>query len=157
MTPFEIHQHLSEKFPCLLSPWEEPKAGDPFLLVRPEGLHQVCAYLRSQAGLEFNFLRLITAIDCGTALASVYHLYSLPRQHAVTLWVNLSRDNPRISTVTDLWPAANWLERECFDMMGIVYDGHPDLRRILLPADWDGFPLRKDYKAPDSYHGIGND
>jgi len=69
----------------------------------------------------------------------------------------VERADPRIPSVADLWPAAEWHEREAYDMMGIVYEGHENLRRILLPDDWEGFPLRKDYVPPKSYHGLTNE
>ncbi len=70
------------------------------------------------------------------------------------LHVDLDRGDPHVASVMDLWPAAEWHEREAFDMMGIVYDGHADLRRILLPDDWEGYPLRKDYKVPTTYRDM---
>jgi NADH:ubiquinone oxidoreductase subunit C len=71
--------------------------------------------------------------------------------------VDLDRENPRVASVAGLWPAAEWHERESFDMMGIVYESHPYLRRILLPEDWAGYPLRKDYVAPKEYNGLTNE
>ena len=157
MTPAEIHKVLSETFGPAIGQWQEPAAGDPFILVTGERLHDICLTLKNEAQYHFDYLRMISALDHGDRFSSVYHLYSYRHGHSLTLRVDLSRDNPQTCSVSDLWPAANWHEREAWDMMGIVYTGHPDLTRILLPLDWEGHPLRKDYKQPESYHGIKND
>ena len=81
-------------------------------------------------------------------------LYSTTAEHGFAVKVYTDRANPHIASVMDIWPAADWHEREAFDMMGIIFDGHGDLRRILLPEDWVGYPLRKDYVFPREYHGI---
>jgi len=86
----------------------------------------------------------------------VYHLASLSHGHRIVLKAIVPRDDPHIASVAAIYPTANWHERETYDLMGIVFDGHPDLRRILLPDDWEGHPLRKDYVFPESYHGISN-
>lgn len=156
MNAQEIHSRLRNKFGDAVAEFRAPAAGDPRLDVAADRLHDVCRFLRDEADLAFDFLRLVSGVDRGDRLASVYHLYSYVHGHEITLSAEAQRQNPRVSSVSDLWPTADWLERETFDMMGIVYEGHPDLRRILLPEDWDGFPLRKDYVAPDSYNGITN-
>src|SRR5690606_10281297 len=108
------------------------------------------------------FLSSVTGLDNGPekgTMEVIYHLYSIPYNHHFTIKVALERDlvnsnPPNLPSVTSIWKGANWQEREIFDMYGIVFEGHPDLRRILLPEDWEGFPLRKDYKTQDYYHGI---
>lgn len=132
------------------------KAGDPYIIVDKNSFLDVCKLLKNSPVLDLDFLRLITAVDFQNVLSSVYHLYSYKHKHSLTLRVDLDRSTPEIPSVCSLWAGANWLERECFDMMGMVFVGHPDLKRILLPLDWDGFPLRKDYKQADEYHGIKN-
>lgn len=141
----------------LLGDYQEPTVGDGCIMVAPDKLLGVCRKLKEDQGLAFDYLKLITAVDRGEKLSSVYHLYSYAHNHSLTLRVDVDRANPSLPSVASLWMAANWHERECFDMMGIVYEGHPELRRILLPLDWEGYPLRKDYKQPASYHGIKND
>src|SRR5919197_592216 len=97
--------------------------------------------------LEFDFLTDLTAVDYPARprrFDVVYHLYSMTRNHRLRLKATVG-ENETIPSVVAVWKAANWEERECFDMFGIVFSGHPDLRRILLPEDWEGFPLRKDY------------
>ncbi len=84
----------------------------------------------------------------------VYTLYSIPFDHHLTLKVILDRKDPRVDSVANIWRGANWHEREAYDLYGIVFNNHPDPRRILLPADWVGFPMRKDYEEDKTYHGM---
>ena len=84
----------------------------------------------------------------------IYHLYSIPYDLHLALSVELSRKQPTVDSVTAIWRGANWHEREAYDLLGIQFNNHPDLRRILLPEDWDGFPLRKDYQEQENYHDI---
>lgn len=84
----------------------------------------------------------------------VYNLYSIPYNHHIAIKVALDRNAPSVRTLSDIWRTANWHEREAFDLFGINFTDHPDLRRILLPADWEGFPLRKDYQHQDRYRNI---
>jgi NADH-quinone oxidoreductase subunit C len=152
----EIHSRLKARFGDGIGEWTAPEAGDPFIQVQPTYLREVCKFLRDEADLRFDFLRLISAVDWTDRLSSTYHLYSYEHHHGVTLRVDLLRAAPRVGSVADVWPAADWHEREAYDMMGIVYEGHPALKRILLPDDWAGYPLRKDYKAPEEYNGMTN-
>jgi NADH-quinone oxidoreductase subunit C len=117
------------------------------LVVDLEQLVDALAFLRDDPELQFDFLTDVTAVHWpGRAepFDVVYHLYSFPRNVRLRVKVRLG-DGPAIPTVVPLWPAAGWLERECFDMFGIVFEGHPDLRRILMPEDFDGHPLRKEF------------
>jgi NADH-quinone oxidoreductase subunit C len=84
----------------------------------------------------------------------IYNLYSIPFNRHLTLKITVSRDSPQVSSVAGIWRTADWHEREAFDLFGIRFEGHPDLRRILMPADWEGHPLRKDYKHQDYYRDI---
>jgi NADH-quinone oxidoreductase subunit C len=84
----------------------------------------------------------------------VYNLFSIPFNQHLMVKVKLSREKPEIDSVSHLWKTANWHEREIFDMYGIHFNNHPDLRRILMPADWEGYPLRKDYKHQEYYRNI---
>jgi len=88
--------------------------------------------------------------------AVVYNLFSYRHRHRVTLKVVMPRDGAHVPTVTHLWPAVDWHEREAYDLVGVVFDGHPDLRRILLPDDWEGHPLRKDYQVQEFYEIEGS-
>jgi len=157
MTQQEIHARLRERFGDAIRDWQAPETGDACIRAAPEALHEVCAALRDEQDLRFDFLRLISSVDRTECLSSVYHLYSYDHNHEAVLRVDLDRGNPRVASVTDLWPSAEWHEREAFDMMGILYEGNPNLKRILLPEDWAGYPLRKDYVAPKEYNGLTNE
>ena len=156
MTAEQIHERLAKKLGEAVLPYQAPAAGDPFIIVKAEALPQAARVLRDDAELAFDLLRLVSGVDWKDRISAVYHLYSTRRNHEVTIRVDLNRENPRVESVTDVWPAADWLERETFDLMGIVFEGHPNPTRILLPDDWPGHPLRKDYVAPTEDHGISN-
>lgn len=156
MEPTAIHALLTEKFGEAIAPWQAPEAGDPWIAVRPAAFLEVCRFLKDEPALAFNYLRLISGVDYTDRLASVYHFYSYGHGHGLTIHVDLDRQDPRVASVVALWPTADWMERETYDLMGIIYEGHPALTRILLPDDWQGFPLRKDYQSPQEYHGISN-
>lgn len=134
----------------------------PALVIHREKLAAVCLFLRDHEETYFDFLSCISAVDHGVESGSfsvVYHLASIPHQHQLTLKVTVDNDRrldnlPVLPTVSGVWRTADWHEREAFDLMGIYFEGHPDLRRILLPEDWEGYPLRKDYKEAETYHGI---
>ncbi len=151
-----IHAILKERFGEAIAGWSEPEAGDPAIMVDAERWLEVAGALRHDPALAFDLLRLVSAVDWTDRLSSVYHLYSFAHDHEAIVNVDLPRENPRVASVAALWPAADWHEREAYDMMGIVYEGHPELKRILLPDDWAGYPLRKDYVQPEEYHGITN-
>jgi NADH-quinone oxidoreductase subunit C len=105
----------------------------------------------------FDQLSCVTGIDNGPdakTMEVIYHLYSIPYNHSLALKVILPRDNPTVPTLSFVWKTANWLERETYDMYGVIFEQHPDLRRILMPADWEGFPLRKDYKEQEKYREV---
>jgi len=157
MTLQEIHARLRERFGDAIQDWQAPETGDACIRVATAALHEVCAALRDEEDLRFDFLRLISSVDRTECLSSVYHLYSYVHNHEAVLRVDVDRGNPRVASVTDLWPSAEWHEREAFDMMGILYEGNPNLKRILLPDDWAGYPLRKDYVTPKEYNGLTNE
>jgi len=151
-----IHARLKERFAEAVGEWPEPEAGDGWIEVQPDSLRPVAEFLRQDPALAFDYLRLVTGVDRVDWMEAVYHLHSYAHDHQAILKVKLDRADPAVASLADLWPAADWHERETFDLLGIRFDGHPNLRRILLPEDWQGHPLRKDYKQPDEYHGISN-
>lgn len=126
-----------------------------FISVSNLSLLELANVLKSDSNLDFDFLMCITAIDDGKSLdfTVVYNFYSNKHAHSCEVRVSVS-DKEEIPSLTDIWKSADWHEREAFDMMGVVFSNHPDLKRILLPQDWEGHPLRKDYKVADYYHGV---
>lgn len=127
------------------------------LLVDPKRLFSVCELLHSHKKTYFDLLSCITGLDNGVETGTmevVYNLYSIPFDLHLMVKCELNRNNPKIDSVTSIWRTANWHEREAFDLVGIKFQNHPDLRRILLPADWEGHPLQKDYQEQEKYHGI---
>lgn len=128
--------------------------GEPWANVNPGRIAEVSRFLRDHSSTRFDYLRSLAALDYPTEFELVYHLFSLQHRHAFILKTRIPRENPSVATVEGVWPAANWHEREAYDLMGILFAGHSDLRRLLLPDDWEGHPLRKDYKEKDQYHGI---
>ncbi len=141
---------------------EDASSSSPTLVVNAARLVEVCHFLHDDPAHWFDFLSCLSALDNGPdagTMEIIYHLYSLPHDHYLTLKVRVERNRdseplPTVPSVTAVWPAANWHEREAFDLIGIHFSGHPDLRRILCPADWVGHPLRRDYVAQPVYHGL---
>ncbi|HEX8069796.1 MAG TPA: NADH-quinone oxidoreductase subunit C [Pyrinomonadaceae bacterium] len=129
---------------------EEIRAFGELTLVVPRAhVAAVCQYLKTTSGCEFTMLADLCGADRGPEeeprFEVNYHLFSTTKFHRLRLKVLLNEDDARVPTVTGVWRTANWHERETFDMFGVVFDGHPDLRRILLPDDWQGHALRKDF------------
>jgi len=127
------------------------------LLIDKIDLPGVCQQLWNNPDFFFDQLSCITGLDCGPETGTmevIYNLYSIPFNQSLMLKVVLPRENPEVESVSAIWKSANWLEREIFDMYGIKFLNHPDLRRILLPADWEGFPLKKDYQEQETYRNI---
>ena len=122
--------------------------GETTVVVPREHLRRAAEFLNADPGLRFTFLADITAVDkfpIEPRFELNYHLLSLERRARLRLKVRVSGQDPVVPSVVSVWPAANWHEREAFDLMGVRFEGHPDLTRILMPDDWEGFPLRKDY------------
>jgi len=122
--------------------------GETTVVVDSAKIVDICEFCRDTEGLEYNFLSDLAYVDYypnEPRFAVCYHLYSIFYNRRLRLKVYLPGDDPHLPTITNIYPAANWQEREAFDMMGIVFDNHPDLRRVLNPRDWVGHPLRKDY------------
>jgi len=125
--------------------------------IHAEDLVAVCTALHENPSTYFDMLSCLTGIDNGAekgTMEVVYTLYSIPYNLHLTLAVTLPREKPVIDSVSAIWKTADWHEREAFDMYGIVFTNHPDLRRILMPADWEGHPLRKDYQHQEYYRNI---
>jgi NADH-quinone oxidoreductase subunit C len=125
-----------------------------FVVVAPAAVREVSRFLKEDPDLSFDVLMCLSGVDYKDRFAVAYHLHSMKHRHAIGVKAFLPRESPSLPSVDDVWPAANFQEREAFDLYGIAFEGSKDLRRILLPEDWEGHPLRKDYKYPDFYHGI---
>jgi NADH-quinone oxidoreductase subunit C len=121
----------------------------PAFLVPKEELLEVCRWLRDNPEFDLTYLSFVSAIDWPDRFEAVYQLASLGKGHGLTLKVQLPKDDARVPSLTGLWRGADWHEREAYDLFGIVFDGHPNLRRIMMSADWKGHPLRKDYVYED--------
>jgi NADH-quinone oxidoreductase subunit C len=118
------------------------------IYIEQGSIREACAVLRDDSDCAFNFLSDITCVDwlpSEPRFEVVYHLLSIPKKERVRLKVRLNSANPAVESLTSLWPGANYFEREVFDLFGIRFTGHPYLRRILMPEEWEGHPLRKDY------------
>ena len=118
------------------------------LTVRPEAIADVCRALRDREAGAYSFLASLAGVDHGDELGVIYHLYQLGKPARVILHVRLPRTDPKLPSIAEIIPAANWKEREARELFGIVFEGHPDPRKLLLPDDWEGYPLRKDYVYP---------
>ncbi len=150
------------------------QAIDPWIEVRPAALVEVCEFLKTDPELKLELLNCITCVDWleidpkkaakagfEPHLELVYHLSSITKKHSLVVKIMLPRwkddvpgEIPEVPSVNRVWRTADWHEREVFDLSGIFFSGHPSLRRILCPEDWEGYPLRKDYEMPLEYHGI---
>jgi NADH/F420H2 dehydrogenase subunit C len=144
----------NEALQNLINSWipelEFTEEGSQFLniTVQPEQLHQLMSQLKTNDETNFDYLFCLTGIDWGEeiGLGVVYHLESTTHRHTVVVKVNTTdRENPNIDTVSDLWFTADFHECEVFDFFGIKFNNHPNLKRLFLNEDWDGYPLRKDY------------
>lgn len=148
-----IYELARERFGDRILEIAEAKL-DSFLVVDPAAIVDVCRFLRDDPATRMNCLSNETGVDYKDRIEVVYHLFSYPLRHTAVLKVKLPRDNPVVETVEGVWKSANWMEREIFDLLGVTFERHSDLRRILMPEDWPGHPLRKDFVEPAEYHGI---
>jgi NADH-quinone oxidoreductase subunit C len=147
MEPLAIAERIQKQFPDSVQS-VNAYAGQVSIIIKKDAILAVGDYLRNDPDLAFDYL----ADLCGCDFAEksprfevVYNLRSIQHNHLIRLKVQLPEDCPEIDSVFSLWAAADWFEREAYDMLGIRFKGHPDLRRLLLPEDWEGHPLRKDY------------
>ncbi len=154
MTAQEIHDILKSAFGDSILEATLENVNDPFIKVRTEDIAAVAQFAKSDERLSFDYLSCLSGVDYKGTLGVVYHLYSMTHRHKIVLKVVVPTETPDVPTVEAVWKTANWHEREAYDLLGIQFTGHPDLRRILLPDDWDGHPLRKDYQTPEFYNGM---
>jgi NADH-quinone oxidoreductase subunit C len=150
-----VQRKLEERFRASVGPLDAGRI-EPSIGVDPAKIDKVAEYLKSDSDFRFDCLSNLSALDYPDkgVIQVVYNLFSYTHRHEITLKVDADRTRPVVKTVERVWPAAQWLEREAYDLLGVLFEGHSDLRRILLPDDWIGWPLRKDYVEAPEYHGI---
>ena len=170
MSAEEIYNLLKENFGNAILEIVSNVPTEPIISVEPLQINVISQFLRDSNELQFDNLMNLSGVDDNNAtkttnedgsvssqggtLSVFYHLDSFSLKHKITLKTSTNRDVPEVESVTNIWYSANWHEREAFDMFGINFLNHPDLRRILMPYDWEGFPLRKDYENPEFYEGM---
>lgn len=153
MTPLEVYERIKERFGAAVLEVVE-KAINPFAVIDPAAIIDVGRFLRDDPDTAMDCLSNESGVDYKDRIEVVYHLFSYRHRHGAVLKVKLPRDNPAVATAETVWKSANWMEREIFDLVGVTFEGHSDLRRLLMPEDWSGHPLRKDFVEPLEYHGI---
>jgi NADH-quinone oxidoreductase subunit C len=159
MTGDEIVEKLRQRYGDKITPAKVPGTGQVHAIVGREHIRPVLEFLKTEPTLDFNFLIDVTAVDhllldlgeIGARFAVVYQLYSLRHNHRFQVKARVPEEDPVVPSAWGLWHSALWAERETHDMYGIEFDGNPDMRRLLMPEDYPGFPLRKDYPL----HGRG--
>ncbi len=167
----EIFETLKGEFGDAVSDLVTGQPVESYFSVNPKEIKNACLYLRDTEELMFDNIMNLSGVDddngekktaedgtvtaAGGTLSVFYHLESTSLKHKVTLKVSVPRENPEIESVAEVWRCADWHEREAYDLFGFIFLNHPDLRRILMPYDWDaGYPLRKDYRNPEFYMGM---
>jgi NADH-quinone oxidoreductase subunit C len=154
MEAIQIAEKIREKFPEETLDIREFR-GQISVTLKKVRIRDICRYLHDDPDIFLDYLVDLCGVDYlgkkDVRFEVVYHLYSIKHRHAIRLKAEVPEDDPSIDSVMPVWAGVNWHERECYDMFGIIFEGHPDLRRILLPEDWEGHPLRKDYplKGPE--------
>jgi len=149
----EVHSEVVKFFPGKIS--DVITSGKlSFFYFDREIIYDLFLVLRDKIGMEFKHLSYIASVDMKDHFELIYCLYSYRWGSIIHLKTRLNREDPHIRTISDLFVAAEWHEREAYDLMGIVFNDHPDLRRIMMPDDFEGHPLRKDFVEKDNYHGI---
>ncbi len=153
MTPAEICQGFKVRLGAAVLQ-AQPEGKYPFVKVQAAAWRDAAAFAKEGLGCEM--LHDLSAVDSKDrkTLEVQCRLWSFRNRHWVNLKADVDRADPRIASLEPLWKGADWHERECYDMFGIRFEGHPNLARILCPEDWVGWPLRKDYELPEYYHGI---
>ena len=146
-----VCKKIAEKFPESI----DKEQNKDWIQLKPENWLEIAKWLKSNESLYFDSLQCNTGLDLGEGiLESRYNLHSMKHLHKIEIRIKVSVEKPDIPSVEEVWRVADWFERETYDMFGINFIGHRDLRRILLPEDWEGWPLRKDYEEQETYHGI---
>ncbi|MCE1164732.1 MAG: NADH-quinone oxidoreductase subunit C [Bacteroidetes bacterium] len=151
----DIYNKLKKAFDDGIGEVKTDVPVSPFIFADRSKINAIALFLRDEESLQFDNLSCLSGVDYDKDnLAVVYHLVSYALKHSLVVKCLIPKSDPKIQTVSDVWAAADWHEREAFDLVGMTFEGHPDLRRILLPDDWEGHPLRKDFKVPEFYNGM---
>jgi NADH-quinone oxidoreductase subunit C len=153
----EIFQILKNNFPDSVFEYKTDQPTEPIIIIQAIVIDKVCEFLHSDPELKFDSLMNLSGVDENkeNMISVYYHLESTSLKHKVILKVSTGREKPEIPSVVEIWKGADWHEREAYDLFGIIFLNHPDLRRILMPYDWEyGYPLRKDYENPEFYLGM---
>lgn len=148
-----IAELLIQQFPDDIN---KELSSNKHIQIQPKNWLIISIYLRDDPGCLFDSLQCITGVDLGeeSDLEVRYNLHSMTHRHAVEIRISCPRNKAKVPSVESIWRIGDWFERETYDMYGIEFEGHRDLKRILLPDDWEGWPLRKDYEVQETYHGI---
>ena len=149
-----VFEELKEKFPDSVLELDMENSIPPKIKIASKGLKAVCEYLSGTYKIPFDSLMCLSGEDVGEELGVVLHLYSMKDKETLALESLCSREEPHIDSVASVYHTADWHEREAYDMFGILFDGHPNMKRMFLADDWEGYPLRKDYVPADSWHGM---
>jgi NADH-quinone oxidoreductase subunit C len=150
----EIFDNLKEKYGDAILELAGEAPSDLYIKVVADKIFDISLDLRDDEALMFDYMMCLSGMDLKDNLGVVYHLYSTSLKHTIVIKLEVPKDDPKVPTVERVWRSADWHEREAYDMFGLEFVGHHNLIRILCPYDWEGFPLRKDYKQPDEYHGM---
>ena len=148
-----IAELLIQQFPDDIN---KELSSNKHIQIQPKNWLVISKYLRDDPACLFDSLQCITGVDLGeeSDLEVRYNLHSMTHRHAVEIRISCPRNKAKVPSVESIWRIGDWFERETYDMYGIEFEGHRDLKRILLPEDWEGWPMRKDYEVQETYHGI---
>ncbi len=154
MTIENIFERLKKEFGDAILSETVEQNFEPFIRISPQNVVDIMLFLRDEEDLKFDYLACLSGMDYKETLGVVYHLYSIQHKHRVTIKIEVPKEDPKVPSISKVWRTADWHEREAYDMFGLIFVGHENLIRILTPYDWEGHPLRKDYKQPEEYHGL---
>lgn len=155
LTEDQILKALQSKFESIELKWVNEFNGDHYLIVPADRILDVVTHMKSESSLAFDYLMNVSALDTKENLEVTYHLYSYTHRHTFILKAVVARQGAEVPTLSHLYGTAIFQEREVYDHFGVKFKNHPDMRRILLPDDWVGHPLLKDYQEQEEYNGIG--
>ncbi len=152
---FKIYNILAQRFGEETTLYFEESLNS-YIQVAPEQIHGVCIFMRYNPELKFSFFFSLTGVDYPqkNMITMVYHLFSMTHKTLCVLKTSVNRENPELESIESVWKTAGWFEREAHDLLGVDFINHSNMKRILLPDDWEGHPLRKDYKEKTFYHDM---